>query len=106
MSRKKTVPWCARLIASLVLTAPVHQVTGEEPYDLEKVSQCVSCHGADGKGKAAIYPDLQGKPAEYLLSQLKYFKSGMRKSSSMNVVAAQLSDEDMQMLAEFFSQVQ
>ena len=66
----------------------------------------VACHGADGKGKAAQYPDLQGKPVEYIVAQLQYFKSGLRKSSTMNVVARSLSQEDMLMLAEFFNQVQ
>lgn len=88
---------------ALCMTTPQAAVAGD--YDLETVSLCVACHGADGMGKAAQYPDLQGKPAEYLLAQLRYFKSGQRPGSTMNVVAAQLSDEDMQMLAGFYSQV-
>ncbi len=107
MKRKITMRCYVRVIAALIVSAPVYQaVSAEERFDLEKVAQCVACHGADGKGKAAQYPDLQGKPAPYLLAQLEYFKSGLRKSSTMNVVAAQLSQEDMQMLAKFFSQVQ
>jgi cytochrome c553 len=38
--------------------------------------------------------------------QLKYFKSGARKSSSMNTIAKPLSEKDMRMLAVFFNQVE
>ena len=71
----------------------------------EKIAACVACHGADGIGKADQYPDLKGKPVEYLFMQLQYFKSGARKGSAMNTIAKPLTEEDMRMLAVFFNQV-
>ena len=59
----------------------------DEEFDLEKVAICVTCHGADGIGKAEQYPDLQGKPVEYIAAQLGYFKPGLRESSTMNRIA-------------------
>lgn len=73
--------------------------------DLAKVAACVACHGADGVGKAEQYPTLQGQREAYLVKQLKDFKSGVRKDSSMNVIAESLSEADMKMLARFFAQV-
>ena len=78
----------------------------DEEYDLEKVAICVACHGADGIGKSDQYPDLQGKPVEYIAAQLGYFKSGLRESSTMNRIAAPLSDKDIKMLSEFYSRVE
>lgn len=75
-------------------------------FNLDKVAVCVACHGADGIGKADQYPDLQGKPVEFIAGQLNYFKSGLRKGSAMNTIAAPLSAQDIQMLAEFYSQVE
>jgi len=96
----------AQFVLAGVLSVSTHTAKSAEYFDTDKVAQCVACHGADGKGKAAQYPDLQGKPVEYIVAQLQYFKSGLRKSSTMNVVARSLSQEDMLMLAEFFNQVQ
>lgn len=88
---------------SLLCIAPA---LANQQFDLEKVAICVACHGADGIGKAEQYPNLQGKPVEYIAAQLGYFKSGLRKSSTMNRIAAPLSDEDIKMLSEFYSRVE
>jgi cytochrome c553 len=94
-----------RFLLTAGLLISLNTMATADKYDIEKVSMCVACHGADGIGKANHYPSLQGKPVAYIVSQLQYFKSGSRKSSDMNVVAKSLSEEDMQMLAEFFNQV-
>jgi cytochrome c553 len=94
-----------RYVMSATLLLWICSATADNSLDQEKVSMCVACHGADGIGKANQYPSLQGLPADYIVTQLKAFKSGDRKSSTMNVVAKPLSDDDMQMLASFFNQV-
>jgi len=99
--RKRFVPFF--LAAAMVL--PAFLTMANSDFDQEKIAACVACHGADGLGKADQYPDLQGKPVEYLFMQLKYFKSGARKSSAMNTIAKPLAEEDMRMLAVFFNQV-
>jgi len=43
--------------------------------------KCSSCHGVNGKG--TIGPNLVGKSKEYILSNLKEFKSGARKNYVM-----------------------
>ena len=99
--RKRFVPFF--LAAAMVL--PAFLTMADSDVDQEKIAACVACHGADGIGKADQYPDLQGKPVEYLFMQLKYFKSGARKGSAMNTIAKPLTEEDMRMLAVFFNQV-
>ena len=99
----------ALVFLTMALTVYACQLTADNDsgndFDLEKVAMCVACHGADGIGKAVQYPNLQGKPVDYIVSQLKFYKAGLRKNSTMNTVTKSLSEEDMRMLAVFFNQV-
>lgn len=65
---------------------------------------CQACHGADGNGGAdPLWPKLAGQSQDYIVKQLKDFKSGARKDPIMIGMVAALSDVDMQDLAAFFS---
>lgn len=106
MNRKAFFVLAGQILLASVLSVSAYTAMAVEDFDEDKVAVCVACHGADGKGKAAQYPDLQGKPVEYIVAQLQYFKSGLRENPAMNVIAGPLSQEDIQMLAEFFNQVE
>jgi cytochrome c553 len=64
---------------------------------------CVACHGTDGISVGPTYPHLAGQRAAYLAGQLRSFRKGTRKSDLMNVIAAELSDDDITGLAEYFA---
>lgn len=66
-----------------------------------KAALCLGCHGQKAAGNAQI-PRLAGQHPEYLVTQLKNFKSGARKSGPMPAVAGNLSEEDMKALAAYF----
>ncbi|MEL0585905.1 MAG: c-type cytochrome [Candidatus Thiodiazotropha sp. (ex. Lucinoma kazani)] len=105
MNRKVFLKQRLQLLLAAALMAGAYTATADNSFDLEKIAQCVACHGADGIGKAIQYPNLQNKPIDYIVTQLKLFKSGDRKSSTMNTIAKTLSDEDIRMLAMFFNHV-
>jgi cytochrome c553 len=65
---------------------------------------CVACHGPDGNSQAGTFPILAGQTSRYLYFQLRDFKSGARKDPIMSPIAQQLSKEDMQKLAQYFSE--
>ena len=69
------------------------------------IGTCVACHGADGIGKAPQYPNLAGQKQDYLVKQLKAFRSGERKDSNMEPLAQPLSDQDIAALAAYFSKL-
>lgn len=70
----------------------------------KKVSTtCAVCHGLNGIAKLPEAPHLAGENAQYIIKQLKAFKSGERKHPTMSVVAQSLSDEDMANVAAWFS---
>jgi cytochrome c553 len=65
---------------------------------------CVACHGADGnKPSQPDQPILAGQPADYLVKALSDYKSDKRKNPIMKGFASQLSRQDMEDLAAWFS---
>jgi cytochrome c553 len=64
---------------------------------------CAACHAMDGNSAAAANPKLAGLNAEYLNKQLTEFKSGARKNAIMAGIVADLSAQDMQNLAAYYS---
>jgi cytochrome c553 len=69
-----------------------------------RVQGCVTCHGQQGQGTANDYfPRIAGKPAGYLLNQLRAFRDGSRRYAPMNYLVAYLSDEYLREIAEYFA---
>jgi cytochrome c553 len=58
---------------------------------------CSSCHGGIGKG--IIGPKLMGRSKDYILKNLKEFKSGKRKNYVMYGLLGNLSDQQLVDLA-------
>ena len=65
---------------------------------------CGACHGPEGnKPSAPDQPVLAGQYYDYLVRALSDYKSGKRKNPIMNAFAAQLSAQDIQDVAAWFS---
>jgi cytochrome c553 len=78
--------------------------TGRAVGTAPKASQtCVACHGNDGVGILPEYPNLAGQHEDYLVNSLRSYKSGVRKNAIMAGMAAALTDQDIQELAEYYS---
>jgi cytochrome c553 len=70
------------------------------------VPACASCHTPDGAGIPSQFPRLAGQHAEYILAQLKAFRSGERaddNSKMMRAIAVKLSDQEIRAVAEYIS---
>ena len=66
---------------------------------------CASCHGPKAAGNG-IFPRLAGQNAQYLLAQLRYFRSGVRNDKNADImkqVAIHLTDEQMSAVADYLS---
>jgi cytochrome c len=68
---------------------------------------CPACHGPGGqKPIQPAYPKLAGQNADYLLVQMKAFKSQERKSGQSALMwgmAAQLNDKEMEAISKYLS---
>ena len=70
-----------------------------------KLAACGSCHLMSGQGHPES-ADIAGLPAEYIVRQMKYFKSGARKEETrMGPIARATSDEDVRLSAEYFAAI-
>jgi len=83
--------------------APAAQAVDPERAKQIVMDKCQHCHGADGEASSVIYPRLAGQNEQYMVKQLKQFRSGDRQGV-MNEMAADLTDEEMVALADYFSQ--
>lgn len=72
----------------------------------QKITTCQACHGLDGLSKNPEAPNLAGQIEGYLVKSLAEYKSGARKNEAMNIVAKDLSDQDMADIAAYYSSIQ
>lgn len=93
-------------MASLVLAATQVQagslVEGSVEDGKAKALTCTACHGPEGNSSSAMWPNIAGQNAPYLLAQLKAFKDGSRMDPLMSSQAMLLAEEDMVDLAAYF----
>jgi cytochrome c553 len=76
------------------------------PFE-DKVAACAACHGENGaKPIMPEYPILAGQHANYLAHALREYRDGRRNNPIMaaQVQALELTDSDIERLAEHFSQ--
>ena len=79
--------------------APPRSVKGPMP------NACGSCHLMSGQGHPES-ADIAGMPAEYIIRQMNYFKSGARKEEArMGPIARAVSDDDVRQAAEYFAAI-
>jgi len=69
-------------------------------------SVCGVCHGVDGLAKIPEAPNLAGQSENYLIEQITAFKSGERKNEMMSVVVQDLSPDDIENLAAYYSAIE
>lgn len=92
------------------LGLPLAAMAAELPkVDLARAAEisggrCALCHGADGDSSSPLYPRLAGQHHQYIAKQLGDFKSGRRKSDTMNGMAQDLTPEEMIALGVYFEQ--
>lgn len=68
-----------------------------------KSENCQECHGEFGVGLSFAVPKLAGQYADYIVKQLRNFKSGERKHPVMNVMAEGLTDDDRLDIAAYYA---
>lgn len=65
-------------------------------------NSCAACHGTDGRSPGEI-PSINGKSAEFLSQALHDFREGKRPATVMGRHASGYSDEEIRLIADYFS---
>ena len=94
------------LLVAVLLAVPVAAFAkGNADSGKSKAAQiCAACHGAEGtKPSAPDQPILAGQHYDYLVRALTDYKIGKRNNPIMKGFAGQLSKQDIEDLAAWFS---
>jgi cytochrome c553 len=92
------------LVLLLLVLAPLSlHAKGNAASGQEKAQVCEACHGATGESVDPTYPNLAGQYADYIVQALSDYRSGKRTNIIMAGFAANLSDQDMEDLAAWYS---
>lgn len=96
----------AATIGSLMLTLVVGNVAakGNIQRGADLTSDCIECHGMDGKGNFET-PTIAGLKEDYILKRLRGFSSGKTKSidDMMHTYTEDLTDQNLQDLAAYWA---
>jgi cytochrome c553 len=91
------------LAAILALAFP--SAAGAQPKPPRFAMACAPCHGFDGIGNDPSIPNLAGQSLIYLYNQMMAFRSAQRKHPEMNFFSVQMTSEEMQAIAEYYSKL-
>lgn len=66
---------------------------------------CSTCHGLNGISNNPLWPNLAGQKKDYLIKQIKDFKSKQRHDPLMSPIAETISPQDIGIISEYFSKL-
>lgn len=66
---------------------------------------CAVCHGVDGQATVPLAAHISGQQKDYLIIQLRAYRSGKRPHDQMGFIAKPLTNEDIDNLAEWYSSI-
>jgi cytochrome c553 len=93
---------CAALITA-ALAAPAWAQDANQARGL--AATCFTCHGNEGRSVGNVPPSLAGQNRAYMLQTLKDFKAGKRPATVMHQQAKGYSDQQLELIADYFSKV-
>lgn len=97
---KRSLIILAASLAGLLLMSP--GTANELSRGAILSASCEGCHGTNGHSPGSM-PDISGNSAEYIQATLESFKSGEAKSTVMERQAKGYTDEEIQLIAEYFA---
>lgn len=91
------------LLAVVMMTGNA-QAKGDIERGADLTSDCIECHGMDGKGNFET-PQIAGLKEDHILKKLRGFKSGKTKSMDdmMHTYTEDLTDQQLQDLAAYWA---
>lgn len=93
-------------IVALMALPATAAARGNATMGEEKATTCAACHGKDGHSVDPNYPNLAGQHQSYLVKALSDYRAGRRTNVIMTGFAAQLSNQDIEDLASWYSSQQ
>lgn len=102
MNRPSNLILKTMMVAPMLLPA-VATATGNAVDGQQKAATCEACHGKNGHSLDPNYPNLAGQHKSYLIKALSDYRAGRRVNAIMGSFASQLSNQDIEDLAAWYS---
>jgi cytochrome c553 len=93
------LPLIGLCLAAAIPVASAADANASFPYF---VSNCFNCHGTEGRLNSAI-PAIAGRDREFLEETLKAYKAGTKPATIMHQLAKGYTDQEIAILADYFS---
>jgi len=87
------------------VSAETVEAGGSNAPSLEETATCIACHGQNGISLSPSWPTLAGQHEDYLEHALNQYRDGTRKDPVMAPLVAALTDEDVELLARYYSRL-
>lgn len=98
----KHIPSSLALLVGLALLPGQYVQAGELSRGQMLSAPCEGCHGTNGNSPGAI-PAISGRTSDYLMQALTGFQSGERDATVMNRHVRGYTEEELQLIAEYFA---
>ena len=98
---KKAIVQNLLIAGSLALSGSAFAVT---PSASMLGNTCAGCHGTNGSSNGPATPSLAGISTEYFIDAMTEYREGTRPSTIMTRIAKGYTDEEVKVMAPFFSE--
>ncbi|WP_455223287.1 c-type cytochrome [Kaarinaea lacus] len=85
------------------LNAMTPAIYAETPSATMLAYTCAGCHGTNGSSVGPASPTIAGMSADYFIETMLAYKNATRPSTIMTRIAKGYTDEEIQLMADFFS---
>lgn len=101
--KTKTIMACAFTLPLLAGVAHAQQPADADMRSAALLaSNCANCHGTLGNAQGAM-PSLAGQQKTHIVEQMRAFRDGKRPATIMHQLAKGYTDQQVELIAEFFS---
>ena len=98
--KHKPLIWYLLLLCGLLFG---HTVMAATPSASMLANTCAGCHGTNGSSVGPASPTIAGISREYFIETMKAYKAGERPSTIMTRIAKGYTEEEIKLMAGFFS---
>jgi sulfide dehydrogenase cytochrome subunit len=96
----RTPAIASTFLAGLAVACPAAE---QDQAARSLAANCTGCHGPNGISSGAI-PTLAGLERAYIVTAMQEFKAGTRQATVMHQHAKGYTDQEIEVLAQYFSQ--
>jgi sulfide dehydrogenase cytochrome subunit len=101
--KTKRIMACVFALPLLTGVAYAQQSAADMRSAAMLASNCANCHGTVGVVGQGAMPNLAGQQKIYIIEQMRAFRDGKRPATIMHQLAKGYTDQQIELIAEFFS---